>query len=333
METVERPYHGVKTEQIVQDMLKERVDSCLVDSGSIYGRAWERNVGKDLSLQPDVWGTFRAVRPADSELAGKLEVSGTVSLYHFLVNNLAFAPEVQARFDEFCEEECTSPLQAAQDYAQHLVELGLADEWSVAYTYNDPSNCDLSQNIQYVHVRTDTGRDLLLVSVHGGCDARWGFSYPRAFYAGGYWEEVLDQMKAKVVGCDHSSWSLDFWDRAEPSETSEVREELSQIPAYDLSWVSNDEIKALQWIVGGAERTKALVECTTLRQEAVELAKKTIDYSVAAYEQLRRDLIVELLNQQHETFFICHDENAWLFTGDLGTLSCFDEGSAMQFYM
>jgi len=143
METVERPYHGVKTEQIVQDMLKERVDSCLVDSGSIYGRAWERNVGKDLSLQPGVWGTFRAVRPWGADGPGKLEWQGVVSLYHFLVDNLAFDAAEQEKFDEFCEDAEAAPLQAAQDYAEYLVDAGEADDWEVVYTYNTPDFCDL----------------------------------------------------------------------------------------------------------------------------------------------------------------------------------------------
>lgn len=160
--------------ELAQVMLTENTGSSVVDSGGIYGRAWQRNQGRDFEAEPTTTVQFDTYR-------GKLSgYRGTVSLYHWL--KLHFEPddEMQAAIDRFAEE---NPNATWFDVAQKVAEnLSTEREPGCTYTYNEPDNWDLSQDIQFweIYAEDDYEPSHLIVMVHGGCDARWGFTKPYA---------------------------------------------------------------------------------------------------------------------------------------------------------
>ena len=58
-------------------------------------------------------------------------------------------------------------------------------DWMEGYTYNE-ENC-LSQDIHWIYFKLEDSNPyddgIALIMIHGGCDARGGFTRPRAFYA------------------------------------------------------------------------------------------------------------------------------------------------------
>ena len=163
----------ISTADVIAGLLTENTGRHMLDSGGAYGRNWERNTGKtaaDFAAEPGAsWGY-------DADYA-------VVSLFHFLTARLEFDAELQAEFDDYCDERPDeSWLTLAEEFP---AERDPDSVQGVVNTYNH-ENC-LSQDIQYVVVDPE-GSDYIygnevyvLLQVHGGCDARGGYTEPKAF--------------------------------------------------------------------------------------------------------------------------------------------------------
>jgi hypothetical protein len=163
----------MRIKELIFDMLTENTGRHPLDSGGAYGRAWERNQARtieDFENEPEEKYTYH-------KSGNYLE--RTVSVFHFLS---------QLDMDELCEEFNAMPCRDwdADDEvygvskvqwdwlkANHVVKVGYTFN-----TYNGDS--DLSQILQGSWV-TINGEVYLLLQIHGGCDARGGYTNAKLF--------------------------------------------------------------------------------------------------------------------------------------------------------
>lgn len=246
-----RDYTGVTTKQIVIEMLRENTGGHILDSGGAYGRNWERNQTKDFDRAPACsvdWSVWR--NSGVSEGHGKLSAATTVSLYHWMNHCLQFDADLQAELDRFvAENEHESWLEVQELFADHLYELGrLEAEPRTVNTYNDPDNIDLSQVLQYVELYLDGDHEPshLIISVHGGCDVRGGYTSPKVFRLRDDYSAVLGQAKVRCVGLGHTaaSWYADdpCWRSFTINDSEgilDLPEDFSKLPAFDLDWLQD----------------------------------------------------------------------------------------------
>ncbi len=162
-----------KTDEILAGMLTENTGSHFLDSGGAYGRAWEKNQGKEVE-------TFLA--------EPKVSTSGqmfTISTFHFLTNRLEFDEEMNSKFESFASREENKDnywTTLGEDFLKN--ELGLVEksydpmQWVNTYNGEDL----LSQIIQYLPFENEEDSEwYVLLQIHGGCDARGGYTAPKVF--------------------------------------------------------------------------------------------------------------------------------------------------------
>jgi hypothetical protein len=167
-----------KTENIIYEMLTENTGGSILDSGGAYGRHWQRNQLKtleDFKSEPSAW--------IDAEWSGVYK-----SLFWHLVDNLTPDEPLNAHFDKFAE------LNPDEGYFE-LMELwldalgvepeGQSDIYKGRWVFNSYNfdGCLLSQDIQAAFFDLN-GNDYIILQVHGGCDARGGYTKPRVFSLG-----------------------------------------------------------------------------------------------------------------------------------------------------
>ena len=302
------------TEQVVIEMLRENTGGNLVDSGSLYGRAYERNQAVDFAQQPGAWGRF--------DCAGShLHVNGTVSLYHWMTSMLEFDPVLQEKLERHAQEFSISSswFTVQDDFVQKLFEAGdLARESRVTYTYNTPDSCDLSQNIQYISLYTESDFEPshLIVMVHNGCDARWGFTAPQCFRIKSD-EDYLDAMRLSGVYAGDDSWYITSWNTSEPSERNACKVDLRDLFTMDLTQalgqITPDDVRGL---LEGAEYAKQRLNATTLTDEQKEKARKIIDFNTAELRDAALTRCVKTLAAEHDWFVLVDNGKAWLFSDE-----------------
>ena len=207
------------TERVLKLMLVENTGRHMLDSGGVYGRSWERNQGRDF----------------DSEPATVLEcrynsIDVTHNVYHWLLNRLEFDPDMQTRFDLFAEERPDdSWMENMEEFVTQPRFVGQEDGYGfesgfTVNTYN--GECLLSQILQYT-VINDGNDSWVLLQIHGGCDARGGYTAPKAFFLteDGLWDNargticpiVPDDMVVRSTGLKDSpllipARQMHFWE-------------------------------------------------------------------------------------------------------------------------
>lgn len=175
------------TKELVYSMLIENTGKALGDSGDAYGRNWQRNEGKtieDFESEPEehiVWnGNYLERR---------------VSVFHYLS---------QLDSDWICEQfnsmpcldwNCEDLYGVSETQWNWLNEQGYVKVVQTFNTYNGDS--DLSQILQGSWL-TINDEQYLLLQVHGGCDARGGYTDAKLFmpqeeyYIHEYLREYMD---------------------------------------------------------------------------------------------------------------------------------------------
>lgn len=197
------------TKEVLREMLTENTGRALCDSGDAYGRHWQRNQGRDFEADPPTDLHFDVYGDREPEL------SLTHSVYHWLAAKLTFNQDLDDLFnwwikhaqadkdtpwlataEEFVgwlgKNEC--PCQKSElpngrpcDECQRREEFIGGDVGGI-YGDGDPVVINtyngedlLSQTIQYVYFEVEGQGGYVLLQIHGGCDARGGYTKPRAF--------------------------------------------------------------------------------------------------------------------------------------------------------
>lgn len=158
-----------KTKEIIECMLKENTGKHLLDSGNYYGRHWEKNSNIDFEKTPRTNVNWKYKE-------------FTISLYHFLVDNVRYEEKFDQVFQKFSNLEINSSknwFEIVDSFIPYLKSKGLNIETEYnCYTYNEENR--LSQDIVFTTFRYNLETYVILM-IHNGCDARGGFTNPRIF--------------------------------------------------------------------------------------------------------------------------------------------------------
>jgi len=316
-ETTFRDYTGVTTEQMVVQQLTENTGRALCDSGDAYGRNWQRNQGKDFSAAPAVTVSWDAFRARDEEhLPGQLMLCGTVDLYHWMTRNLEFDAELQAQLDEFAareENEDSCWLQIQEEFADYLHDRdGHEAEPRVINTYNDPDNVDLSQVLQYVELYTEDRHEPshLIVSVHGGCDVRGGYTSPVVYRLRQEYWEALDTARVSCVYTSDFSWDFSAGGSCNSYSDNAPIKDIFDLPAFALDWIADNEID--NTIETCRRHIKDAEYICGPSAEAQESLVRKMEERIAELEKERFEAAVQHLVSNYEASVLVDKGRAWL---------------------
>lgn len=181
-------------------MLQENTGRHFLDSGGAYGRHWERN-----SQLPNT------IKYWDSTPTGWLnvwggknpEIYGTISLYHFLVRVLHWYDEVSKLnklWDKFWredEDDKSWDKLMGEFYDKYKTKFHFQRyQGESFYTYNHENA--MSQDF----IWSKLSDEFCFIQIHGGCDARGGFTVPKIF---AYDSDYIYDFSRYTIGCgsDH----------------------------------------------------------------------------------------------------------------------------------
>lgn len=190
-----------ETSAVLATMLKENTGKSFLDSGDFYGRNWQRNQGRDFQSEESVIPDICICRNDDYG-----DFSITINVYHYLTAVLEYSSEYQNKFESFLQENDPNNdwywLQCMEKFAESL-----GSDWFTENTYNSDSS--LSQILQYTCILLDDC-NLFLLQIHGGCDARGGYTSPKCFTS--YETEILNpsDIYLNCTVCDFHADSDDF---------------------------------------------------------------------------------------------------------------------------
>jgi len=215
----------------LQEMFCESTGAHVLDSGSAYGRGWERARKRKFDDEPEAKFEVR------SENGDVKELLVYVNTYHWLVARLELPddddpikklweewiahedsedmswPETMRKFPEFCESR----------------DVDVQDLW-ITLTYNHESCLD--NGLQFADFYGD-GESYVLLQIHNGCDIRGGYTAPALFRC--YDESMLNYANASI-SCDHcgSNWyTNDDWhwyeDWVKEDDTTQLDLELNPV--------------------------------------------------------------------------------------------------------
>ena len=154
------------TAQVIAAMLQENTGVAMCDSGGENGRHWQQNQGRDFENEP------ATVLEFDFD-----EIGVTHNVYHWLLDRLEFADDLQSSFDKFAElvenEDCDW-FELLEKWCEYK-GIGLVDTIN---TYNGEDL--LSQALQYYILESDDDCFIALM-IHNGADVRGGYTAPKMF--------------------------------------------------------------------------------------------------------------------------------------------------------
>lgn len=163
-----------KIEKIIFEMLTENTGAHPCDSGGAYGRHFERNQRKTLD-------DFRN-EPAEAYARENGWIERRVSVFHYLLN---FGLELDAlclkfnRLNKGAKDWDAEDVYGVSGKAWKVLTNG--SEVKIGRTFNTYNgDSDLSQILQGTHLEID-GESYILLQIHGGCDARGGYTDARLF--------------------------------------------------------------------------------------------------------------------------------------------------------
>jgi hypothetical protein len=201
----EVPADYSKTEKVLASMLWENTGAHPLDSGSMYGRFWERNRKiRDFRALPVV--------EADEDYVH-------VNVFHYLSAFLErddVAEELESRFYQFAElpKNQTKPwLTLMIDFAHGLEEEG----WRYMCADNSANWVHhLSQDLQFVLIEDKNENRYIILQIHNGADIRGGYTKPRFFKINvadpDEFLYMMDEISASC-GCTPALLKGESWER------------------------------------------------------------------------------------------------------------------------
>ena len=218
------------TKQIVYGMLTENTGTHFLDSGGSNGRMWQRNAKKTMQ-------DFENESEQSYEFDFKYnEIYRTVSVFHYLTNNL--------EIDDICEH--FNKLQNENDnwnadgdfygvsleagnFLNSLKDVGGRGNWN---TYNGDS--DLSQILQGTTLEID-GEYYFIIQIHGGADARGGYTHAKMFKGGHYCEGMIHEYLREYMDSyemeqemEYIETFIDYWDNSITYTNEQVQNRLKE---------------------------------------------------------------------------------------------------------
>lgn len=159
-------------------MLKENTGRHMLDSGGAYGRNWERNQSRNFMKEPEL--IVSTWNRTDKEPEN---VCISINLFHYLCQHLEITTASE-KHDKRLQRILKKPesdrydIDIMEEYAEKYKNI--TTDVETINTYNHDSF--LSQGIQFTtFTDEESGEEIVLLQIHGGCDVRGGYTAPRAF--------------------------------------------------------------------------------------------------------------------------------------------------------
>ena len=207
------------TKELIFSMLTENTGTHMLDSGGTSGRMWQRNSNKciaDFEAEPQELYQY------DPKYN---EIHRTVSVFHYLTNNLE-VDDIAFNFNELntdakdweadCKEDNAYLYGVSVNAWLDLVtsnDVEVSRSWN---TYNGDS--DLSQILQGANLLINE-EHYVLIQIHGGADARGGYTDAKLFKCGAYMDgmihEYLREYSDNYETLDELEYiesMVDYWD-------------------------------------------------------------------------------------------------------------------------
>jgi len=170
----------IKTQ--VYRMMTENTGRHFLDSGGAYGRHWERNQQltiDDFDRRPEQTHEVTLYYDDDGNVK-YADCMVTTDLWHWLVGANLDYDDKCVEFNALIEQSdpWDDDLGFVTSKCARLLERWNPEYGELYNTYND--DCTLNQCILYRWVTIDDEKYVLL-SVHGGCDVRGGYTASRLF--------------------------------------------------------------------------------------------------------------------------------------------------------
>ena len=209
MTTMQADTTDTTTDKLAE-MLTENTGRSFLDSGDYYGRNWEQNQGADFESRPE--GRLEFWIPG-GERNGELDIVPTVNVYHFLKDRLDYNSELDQRYREFVEREALYlDINSALSFVNTLDNAAGIYGDGKPFTTNTYNGEDLlSQILQYVYWSDEDGAHVML-QIHGGCDARGGYTTPVVFDVADHdGTSIFDNARASIY-CNDCGKHWDTYD-------------------------------------------------------------------------------------------------------------------------
>ena len=196
-------------DDVIAAMLTENTGSSILDSGGAYGRNWQRNQGKTAAHFREQPAATLEIYSWERDGATHYDVSPTVNIFHLLHHALDL--------DDLCRE--FNALEVGnwngeyygtdQGQCDWLTDRGFQAVGDGFNTYNWASNH--SQILQGQELERD-GEKYILLQIHGGCDARGGYTDAKLFTLPyGIEAVILDHCGFGVEDSDGEFLNLDWY--------------------------------------------------------------------------------------------------------------------------
>lgn len=217
--------------ELIYSMLTENTGTHFLDSGGTSGRMWQRNANKCLQ-------DFEDEQPELYEYAPDTnEIFRTVSVYHFLtddleIDNICF--EFNSLNTEPKDWDANADVYgvsiAAWDYLTEFNEVDVKRTWN---TYNGES--DLSQILQGANL-TINDEEYVLIQVHGGADARGGYTDAKLFKCNEYLDGMINEYLREYLDSyeiqeelDYIEFMVDYWDNSKVYKGKELKKIINKL--------------------------------------------------------------------------------------------------------
>jgi hypothetical protein len=195
------------TKQLVYGMLTENTGTHFVDSGGSEGRMWQRNAKKTMQ-------DFENESEQSYEFDFKYnEIYRTVSVFHYLTNNLEI-DDICEHFNKLQNENDNWDADGdfygvsleAGNFLNILNNVEIQRSWN---TYNGDS--DLSQILQGTTLEIE-GEYYFIIQIHGGADARGGYTHAKMFKGGHYCEGMIHEYLREYMDSYEMEDEMDYID-------------------------------------------------------------------------------------------------------------------------
>jgi hypothetical protein len=184
-------------------MMTESTGCDICDSGGAYGRQWQQN----RQIPVDEWDQIPA---CSIDVCGTDEVIVSYDIYNYLTNFLSITEDSE-RLDGIMQTIIGASEETSYiDDMEAFLELkGIEIEGYALHNIVNTYNGDniLSQILQYAVFEVDD-ESYILLQIHGGCDARGGYTCPQVFALSepDYFILAAQDINAS---CDCSDWWSD----------------------------------------------------------------------------------------------------------------------------
>lgn len=203
------PKHLSQTEKKLAEMFMERVPNGIIDSGRVYGYNYERSRENAEWEKPDYHYYAEIYRE------NQLDLERAINTYWLLTQQLNYNEDWDKQFQTWRKQF------EGDDWEEHLEEFPHPETgelcnnyerdwygkgWNCCYTYNEDTILDRD-------IAFNKYDNFVIIRIHNGCDARWGFSEPVLFEIP-YWAEFFPyaDMSMECPECgtywDYNHYSL-----------------------------------------------------------------------------------------------------------------------------